>query len=820
MSQGSSRKKKQGLSRRLKRGMMRRVAAGVGRVDFVRLLRRIADSESGRPWRERLAELPDDWSDGGELDRATVELTLEQLAAEGHAAQRDTIEELVQTVNHRYDHELFMDAAPAVVALMNGFFKQDDPANPFLSPDGRDVAHVEELKQHRRQGRGVAYLVNHSSHLDEFLAAVVLVLSGLGMPLFAAGANMMAIASIAKIFRAGSYVVQRRGANRPALATLYNYCRAMSTLGRQQAIFLEAWHGGARSRDGSLRYPRRLVTLRGALDMDNELVVQPVAVSYSIVPEDMALAARGGGMSWIRGMGLASTLARIPIHPRSWVWRSVQGLYGRAYVTLPKPLLLSELKASHAADPGGLELDEFVALTAIREIARTKKVMSSQLVARGLVRARRLAERRPGERMGLVEAVETERRRLSEYHSATFGQQPDLEDFIRDNDSEAVVADGLNTLRRRGVTLRWGRDEAGLPKVNNEAGLVFYANHGDRRIYSPTADQNLVVVGANHWGFAFTHLVGSRILEEKRYLNASLTLFDSRPEVAEEMGLTRRPPGRFSDSRLPKNAFVTSDELSAFKKASEVILVPAPADLEPRARAVLGHSEQPLKVVVATCGLEPESGRLPCQVVMDLAKEMGRGDVTVYSLVGPASEEDLVKGRGTYGLLSGDGADELADLFRWPPLEMFTSPDALGAQAAAILARLYALWGNIQARLDRAISAPATGLYAAQAAQEAARLVTALGGRAETMAAGSLAWITLLTAHGLSGPMREVAKKAATALGKKGGASQLEKLAAELEAEGGAGFMAWRDVAIAHELCQRHGLDAPILARAAETLHG
>jgi glycerol-3-phosphate dehydrogenase len=594
--------------------------------------------------------------------------------------------------------------------------------------------------------------------------------------------------------------------------------------GGQQAIFLEAWHGGARSRDGSLRYPRRLVTLRGALDLEQELVVQPVAISYSIVPEDLSLAARRGGLTWLRGMGLWSTLGRVPLHPRSWVWRSVQDLYGRARVSLPRPLLLSELRERHAADPGGMVLDEYVALTAIREIARSKKVMASQLTARGLVRARRQMVERGDQAAppDLAEATELERERLAEYHRGAFGQEPDLEDFIREHPTKEVVADGLRALKRRGVVAGWRSLGAGKAVVKSEAGLAFYANHGDRRIYSPTADQNLVVVGAGSWGFALTSLVGNRILEEKRYLNASLTLYDPREEVAREMGVTRRPPGRFEEHRLPKNAFVTADPPSAFKKASEVILASPPDKLAERAAALMRESEQPLKVVVATCGFEPQGHRLPCQVVLDAAEAAGRRDVAVYALVGPVTADDLVLAKPVSGILAGPagGRSELADLFRWPPAAVEAADDALGTQAAAILARVYALWGNVLARLGETVLSSQLGHYMARATAEAARLAQALGGRPETFAAGAPAWTTVFVDSGLHGPVREFGRKVGqTAKRGDGAAAAARKLAQQMDQEGEAP-LAYLDLLSAHEASLRLGVAAPILERARRTLWG
>ena len=816
MSAGDSHRVRRRRRSRLKKMYSRALIGAVNRIDFLSILERIALSEAGRPWMEKLKDMPDCWPQQEELKRLATELTLEQMREQGNKPDPQRVAARVEQVACRYDPEIHRKAAAAVTVILNHLFVQQDPQQPFTSPDGRDLAYLDQLQEYRRQGLGVVYLVNHSSHLDEFLVDCLAANHDMGLPLFAAGANMMAIESVARILMVGSYVVQRRGADKLSLAALFNYCRAISELGQQQAIFLEAWHGGARSRDGSLRYPRRLVTLRGALATDKDLVVQPVAISYSVVPEDLPLAARQSAWSWIRGMGFWSTWGRALIHPKSFLWRAARGIYGRAAVTMPRPLLLSQLRQEHASHRGGLQLDEFVALQAIREIARSKKVMASQLAARALVRARR---RREG---GLVEALEYEKGLMTEYHLATFKQEPDLEDFIRQHEPQEVLADGLATLKRRAVLHRWKRDRHKLPAVKSEAGLSFYATHGDRRIYSPTADQNLVVVGANDWGFALTYLVGHRILEEKRYLNASLTLFDSRPEVAAEMGIMRHPPGRFQEYRLPKNAFVTSDPPSAFRKASEVILAPSPPDLLDKARLMLETSEQALKVVVVTFGFEPREHKLPCQVVLDLARDLGRSDIQVYALVGPVKEKWLVEGVPARGVLAGPqpGRSLLADLFNWPPVEVMEAEDPLGNQAAAILARIYALWGNYLAHRGEIKGAAATGHYMAQAAEEAARLGRALGGDPATFAPGCPAWTATLVNEGLTGLHREFARKLAKSAKKPEDVPPLvPKLRRQMEAPGRR-LTAVDDIKSAFISAREQGLELPLLQRACQTFWG
>ncbi len=167
--------------------------------------------------------------------------------------------------------------------------------------------------------------------------------------------------------------------------------------------------------------------------------------------------------------------------------------------------------------------------------------------------------------MDLIESVTRQIQKTKDYHQNTFGVPPDFEDFILRHSAKDIVADGLAMLKKRGVLKKWRKDRSGLPMVKNHAALSFYATHADRRLYSPTADQNIVVMGAGNWGFALACLVGYRILDDKKYNNASLTIFDPRVDIAEQMGLNRNGPGHFDQTLLPKNVFVTSDFSAAFR---------------------------------------------------------------------------------------------------------------------------------------------------------------------------------------------------------------------------------------------------------------
>ena len=808
-------RRKNNAGKKLKKSLQKSLISLMNRVDFLKVMEKMHLSQRGEPWRERFKDTPTSWPDLEGLNRKAAELICEQLGDEGRDITFEEAAELVSGITTHYDHDLHRQACTAVTLLMTTMFSHHQGATPFCSPDGRELAHIDKLKGYLDKGLGTVYLANHSSHLDEFLLDCQIMQNDLTLPLFAAGANMFAVPSLGKVLRLGSYVVQRRGASRKGLSGLYNYCRAISETGGQQAIFLEAWHGGARSRDGSLRYPRRLVTLRGALKGETDRVIQPVAISYDIIPEDLSLAARKGAGCWFRGVNPLGALFQMILHPKSWMWRVPFGLYGRAYVTFPEPRLLSELKEEHAKDPGGLKLDEFVALYSIRQIAKAKKVMASQLTARALMRARSKKER------DLAKVFQEELELLREYHQATFGQEPDLEDFIRNNPAEKVVAAGLSTLRKRKVVARLARDANRLPLVKSEAGLGFYATHGDRRIYSPTADENIVVVGAGDWGFALTHFLGSRILEDKHYLNASLTLFDPRVEIATEMGVNRRPPGRFNEYRLPKNSFVTFDPQSAFKKASDVILIAPPEELAAQAELMLEHSTQPMRLAVATCSFEPEGHRLPCQVVYDLLRKKGRDDVLVYAITGAVQDEDLLKERELFAILAGPdrGRNKLAELFKHPRLELALADDPLGVQAATILARIYALWVHFMVRRGELKGAGPVGTFVAGCTAEAARLALALGAKPETFSMASPAWTSVFTSEALTRRYREFAGLLAAAE-RRGRTPFAAEKAFEQSRESGATMNAYQDLRSAHYAASELGVDAPILERAWATIWG
>ncbi len=785
----------------------------VNRIDFVGIAEKIAKSDSGRHYTELFKKLPPAWENSDEISGLAIELTADQLRKEGKNVDDREIRRLVDEIKIRYNRDVHIKVASAIALIFGHVFKHQNPSLPFISPDTREIKHIGKLRKHMQRGSGVVFLINHSSHLDEFVLDLLWQYLGMGLPVFAAGQNMMAVESIAKLLMTGSYVVIRRGASRYQMAVLYNYCSALSRSGAQQGIFLEAWKGGARTRDGSLRYPKRLVTLKGAIDASDNLVVQPVAISYSVVPEDRMMCSGKGGMTWIRGMGFFRTLANFFFHPKTFFWRSLEDIYGRAYISLPCPMLLSELKQNYAGEKSGIDFDEFVALSSIKEIARTKKIMCVQVVARGLVSARKK------ELTDLIQSIEDEIKAIEEYHIKTFGHPPDFEDYIADNDVEDIIKDGLAILKKRGIISRFAKDSAGLPVVKDEKALNYYATHGDRRLYSPTADQNLVIAGAGRWGFALAVHIGNRFLEDKKYNNASITIYDSNGDMIRRMGKTRQGPDEFSDISLPKNVFVTSDSHSAFRKASEIIVAVRPDDFESHIHSILEVSEQPVKIIVAARGFVPDLHVLPYHLVQNIIAEFNRDDVEVYTLAGAVEPQDFIFSGKIIGTLAGPerNIEQLGDIFTASNITTIFSNDPIGVQTADILARIYAVCINYIACLEKADGVSSLAGLIAFASEEARKMGLALGASPDTFTAASVVWTSSLVYFSFEGPLHEFGKRAGKAAKKgKNFGSIFKKFSSQWSEDDKIPRNIIASINEALLCAEQRGLDLPLLRQAAE----
>ncbi|MDR1577807.1 MAG: 1-acyl-sn-glycerol-3-phosphate acyltransferase [Deltaproteobacteria bacterium] len=722
------------------------------RLDFVKAARYLANLEPGRTYAQSISQTGPAFADGEQISKLAVDLTARSLEEKGDKVDRQELAGLVDLIACRYDAELHQVAKGACFNLISHLFQSRDPTRLFTSADQRELRYLPRLQQAQKDSLGVVYLINHSSHWDEFIFNVFLDQNNLSMPLFAAGQNMMATPSLTTMLMLGSYVIVRKGASRAYLSALFHYCQALAEMGKPQGIFLEAWSGGARTRDGSLRYPRKLVTIQGSLASRGDILIQPVIISYSRVPEDRDLSEGLGVWSWLSGHHLWRELLKNPLTPLKSLARGLKDLYGRTYVAFGQSRLLSDLKNEWLAGPQDLALDEFVALFAIREIAKDKKIMATQLVASALDPIRRDSPNTLIESLGRsLEFVRT-------YHQRVFGQDPDFEDFIQESALPDVLEDGLQSLARRQVIARpfWSNK----PKILAQHALAYYATHSDRRLYSPSAKENLVVCGAGSWGFALVTFIGRRTLNDKKFHNSSLSLYD--PSESAIQSLADKRGLENLDFRLPKNVFPTYDHMEAFRKASEVIVAAPPEETRELFKTIFASSGELKSLILASRGFDRLSHRLTIQMAWEAAVAAGRPQTNILVLSGPFGPEDLLKNRGGLWILAGpntkNGRVAESSLFKFGPFAVHLSDDPIGVQTAAALIDAYSLYGACLHHKRELRTPLAMANFTREVSFEAKTLAMALGGHPSTFEADSPAWISEFIAAALTGLTRPTVK--------------------------------------------------------------
>ncbi len=776
--------------------------------DFIKLAEELS---KGEPWTTYAGQgnLPAQvFYDQKDIARLAVDLAEKVLAEKGDAVDRKKLAEQADIISCQFDPELHFTLRGATLNLISHLFEAPS-GRLFVSADSRELKHLPRLKEAQEKKQGVIYLINHTSHWDEIILNVFLEQCGLPMPLFAAGQNMMATPTLTKIFMVGSYVILRVGASRAYLATLASYCQALGEMGKPQGIFLEAWSGGARTRDGSLRYPRRLVALQGALNAQNDCLVQPVVISYNRVPEDLGLSEGKGLSSWINGSHWRWELFKRPWQPKKSFVRGMKNLYGRAYISFGEGRLVSELAAEQAEQGASdLTIDEFASLYAIREIARDKKIMATQIAARAVGRTKKYP--------ALIDGAARAQEEIINYHQKTFGQDPDFEDIFHTHTLKEVLEDGLSSLSaRKVISIPWNPLKRKTPKILAPHGLSYYATHGDRRLYSPSAKENFVVCGAGSWAYGLTHFLGRRTLGDKKYNNSSLTLYDGDSALMDTLAYERTTGFEFADYRLPKNIFPTHDHTAAFRKATEIIVAAPPHEIADRLKLILTEAKELRSLIIASRGFDSQTNRVTIQIAQEATLAANRSDINVLALNGPFSPVDLVSEEsGGIWTLAGPvrtGRASEALLFKMATFKVQTSSDPIGVQMAAALADAYALYGIFLNRREKIrIQATAAASFLREVSVEAKALTLAMGGKSQTFEADNPAWLTEFMLRSMSevGPNQAWLER----LKDSGEASSAQsELAAQWPSPWSAGYFA---IHSAYLLAQEFGLHLPHLEEA------
>ena len=303
----------------------------------------------------------------------------------------------------------------------------------------------------------------------------------------------------------------------------------------------------------------------------------------------------------------------------------------------------------------------------------------------------------------------------------------------------------------------------------------------------------VAVVGSGAWGTA----LAIRLCKNGH----DVTLWTFETELIPEMESTRRNP-RLPGVDLPEELKISPDY--ACVSGCPLVVMAAPSfPIRSVSRGIAPYLDQDAVVVSVTKGIEKGTLMRMSEVV---AQETNR---RVVVLTGPSHAEEVAFDVPT-GCLSACADKELAefvqDAFMSDTFRIYTSPDAVGAELGAALKNVIALCAGVTDGLGCGDNTKA--MLMTRGLTEMARLGISMGASKDTFA--GLAGVGDLIVTCTS--MHSRNRRAGILIGQgKGVQKAMQEVGAVVE-----GYYA---AAAAYELCQRQGVDMPIITAAYQVLY-
>ena len=301
------------------------------------------------------------------------------------------------------------------------------------------------------------------------------------------------------------------------------------------------------------------------------------------------------------------------------------------------------------------------------------------------------------------------------------------------------------------------------------------------------------VIGAGAWGTA---------LALQLCKNGHETALWFRDAQKAELARKLRENPRLKGVRLPENLTLTADPQCV--RGCRLVVIAAPSfPIRSVCRAVAPYLEKDAVLVSVTKGIEQGSLLRMSQVV---AQECGR---PVVALSGPCHAEEVAVGVPTGCLAACEDkalAEFVQDAFMSDSFRVYTSPDAVGAELGGALKNVIALCAGVVTGLGYGDNTKA--MLMTRGLTEIARLGVSMGAKKETLA--GLSGVGDLIVTCTSGHSRN--RQAGILLGQGRTVPQaMEEVGAVVE-----GYYA---TASAWELCQKQGVEMPIVSAAYQVLY-
>ncbi len=242
-----------------------------------------------------------------------------------------------------------------------------------------------------------------------------------------------------------------------------------------------------------------------------------------------------------------------------------------------------------------------------------------------------------------------------------------------------------------------------------------------------TSDHNddktscLAVIGAGCWGTTLSAVQSDNF--------ERVNLFTPETGVCEEVARYHSNETYIDGLRLPGNVFATCSLARALDGADMALVVVPSHAVRQVAREVRGLSADWPPVVIATKGLEKNTGLLSIEVWRQEtggARRRGRDPMV---LSGPNLAREISSGLPTVSLLAGQDPDDVraaAARLSHPLLSLVSYHDPLGAQAAGALKNVYAVGCGMAAALRWGDNAMGALIW--RGLHETSRFAAAIGG--------------------------------------------------------------------------------------------
>ena len=311
---------------------------------------------------------------------------------------------------------------------------------------------------------------------------------------------------------------------------------------------------------------------------------------------------------------------------------------------------------------------------------------------------------------------------------------------------------------------------------------------------------NYCILGAGAWGTAIAiHLSRNQ---------QNTTLVPRRYEQALELTTRRENSTYLPGFPLPADLQIASEPKPALLEA-EVILIACPiAGLPETTQALLqslGTANQAHTTLTLCKGWEPTENLSPAEY---LAKYLPEDHCTGV-LSGPNNAQEIASGKPAAILLAHDEnphALEIQKTLSSPALRVYTTKDIKGVSLAAALKNVYAIGAGVCAGLQ--LGDNATAAYLTRALHEMQKILVTMGGQKETL-------------YGLSGFGDLVATSTGEwsrnrTLGYNIGTGEKPDVLVKKQNTVTEGY---KTTETFHTLCQKEGIEAPILNQLYSVLH-